>query len=46
MDVEWRIGSIFHYSAGGPGFDSHPGLHFSEILISLLSDNGLQSLLL
>ena len=34
-DVEWRIGSIFDYKVGGPGFDSHPGLHFLEALISL-----------
>ena len=39
LDVK-LICSMFDF--GGPGFDSHPGWHFSEALISLLSDNGLQ----
>ena len=41
-DVEWRIGSKFDYVAGEPRFDSHPGWHFLEALISLPSDYRLQ----
>ena len=35
LDLEWCISSTFKYDAGGPGFDSHPGWHFLEALISL-----------
>ena len=43
MDVEWCLSGTFAYGVDGPGFDSHPGWHFLEELISLLSDTGLHS---
>jgi hypothetical protein len=45
VDVEWHIGSIHTFDARGPGFDPtpNPGWHFSEALISLLSDNRLKN---